>query len=310
MSFLDDVQEVVDPGGLFAGLTGSTQAKAAAEGAAAQSAASREALSLLRSDLDPFRQLGVDQIGGAAALASDRGAQNELLQSSPEFQQLQSLSTDPNAQLSFLQDNPLFSSLRDQSRKDIFANQAAQGKLSGSGTEELLQSRFLQIGNDLINQQIGRTQGALGAREDVINQQLNRQLPLLNIGQASAAQVGAGSSELLTGIGNAQAAGGIAGANAQAAGAQNVAGLGIAALSAFSDIRLKEGVRVIGEHNGHDVISWTWNSKANDLGLTGGGTGHRAQDIQKTHPHLIHENSGMLMINYGTNETAEPTTWQ
>lgn len=310
MSFIEDVAEVADPGGLFAGLTGTTQAKAAQEAAEAQAGASREALALLRSDLDPFRQLGAEQIPGAQALASDRDVQNQLLQSSPEFQQLQALSTDPQAQTDFLGSNPLFASLREQASQDIFANQAARGKLGSTGTEELLQSRFLELGDSLINQQISRTQGALGAREDVINQQLNRQLPLLNIGQASAAQVGAGSSELLTGIGNAQAAGGIAAANAQAQGAQNVAGLGIAALAAFSDVRLKEDIKVIGSHNGHDVISWSWNSKASDIGLTGGGTGHRAQDIQKTHPHLAYENNGILMINYCTDETVEPTTWQ
>lgn len=307
MGDITDFLDQVSLGRQFSGVAG---ANAALKGAEAQSAASREALEALRGDLDPFRQLGVEQIAGAQSLASDRDVQNQLLSSDPNFQQLQSLSTDPQAQIQFLENNPLFESLREQASQDIFANQAARGKLGSTGTEQALQSSFLQLGNQLINQQIGRTQGALTSGQALINEQLNRQLPLLNIGQASAAQTGVGSAELLTGIGNVQAAGGIAAANAQAQGAQNVVGAGTALVSAFSDVRLKEDIKVIGCHNGHDIISWLWNSKANELGLIGGGTGHSAQDLQKTHPHLVHENNGILMINYGTDETVEATTWQ
>ena len=303
-----------NPAGISLGahFAGVGTAAAAEKGAEAQVAASREALALLRGDLDPFRQLGVDQIEGAAALASDRDVQQALLAQDPNFQQLQSLSTDPNAQVSFLQDNVLFDSLRESASSDIFANQAARGKLGSTGTEEALQSSFLKIGSDLINQQIRRTQGAIAGREGIINEQLNRQLPLLNLGQASAAQVGAGSSELLTGIGNAEAAGGVGAANAQAAGASNIAGLAATAipLIAASDSSLKTNIEITGNHNGLDVVKWDWNEKGNKLGLFGGGSGHIAQEVQKLHPDLVISNNGVLMVNYGTSDTVEPKTWQ
>lgn len=222
---MGEIVDFIEENSLALAFTGVTGAKAAKEGAELQAQASQEALSALRGDLDPFKQLGIEQIPGAQALASDRDVQNQLLAADPNFQQLQALSTDPQAQIQFLENNPLFQSLRDQSRQDIFANQAARGKLGSTGTEELLQSRFLELGSNLINQQIGRTQGAITSGQALINEQLNRQLPLLNIGQASAAQTGVGSAELLTGIGNVGAAAEIAAANAQASGASNVAGL-------------------------------------------------------------------------------------
>lgn len=333
-------------------LTGDNAAAAAEEGAATQVAAAKEALALLRGDLDPFKQLGIRQIEGAQTLAADPLAQQALQAQTPGFSQFQQLSsdplaqqalreatpgfsefsnlaTDPNAQLNFLQNNPLFASLQDQSRKDIFANQAARGKLSGSGTEELLQNRFLEQGNQLINQQLQRQSSALGtgqdilnqqlarqggsisAGQDLINQQLNRQLPLLNIGQASAAQVGAGGVDLLTGAANAQSAGQIAAANAQAQGTQNVAAGAGALLALFSDKRLKSDLEKIGEHNGLNVYSWKWNKDANNLGLHGAAQGHIAQELQKTHPHLVgqDEDTGFFFVNYGTDETVDGDTW-
>jgi hypothetical protein len=334
------------------GFSGQAGAAAAREGAEGQVAASREALALLRGDLNPFKRLGLNQIGGISSLSSNPAAQQALRMGTPGFSELQALSNDPEAQqrarmntpgfsefqalstdagtqANFLQNNPVFNSLMEQSRKDIFANQAAGGKLGSTGTDELLQSRFLEQGNNLINQQLQRSGGALATGQDLLNQQigrqgnifatgqnvvdqqLNRQLPLLNIGQASAAQVGAGGSELLTGIGNAQAAGGIGAANSLAQGSQNVAGLATTIASLFSDERLKDDVVQIDNYNGIPVYTWAWNEEAKKLGKTGFGIGHIAQDLQITHPHLVgtDEATGYMFVNYGTDETVEATEW-
>jgi len=315
MGDITDFANEVSIGRQFSGASG---AAAAERGAELQTEASREALAALRGDLDPFRQLGVEQIAGAQALASDRDVQAQLLASDPNFQQLQALSTDPAAQTQFLQDNPLFQSLREQAGQDIFANQAARGKLGSTGTEELLQSRFLELGSNLINQQIGRTQGAITSGQGLINEQLNRQLPLLNIGQASAAQTGAGSAELLTGIGNVQAAGGIGAANAQSQGAQNIVGAAATVaplLFAASDETLKTNVKKVKIHtddNGLESISytWDWNKEGEKHGLKGSGYGHIAQELQQTHPHLVKEIDGILMVDYSTDETVRPQLWQ
>ena len=176
---------------LVKGFTGETAADAAKKGSAQQVAASERALAQLRGDLDPFKQLGLDQIQG-----------------------VQSLASDPQAQMDFLQSNPLFQGLADESARQVFGNKAAQGKLASGGTQAELQNQIMLQGNDLINQQ------------------LNRQLPLLNMGQNSAAQQGAGSANLITGIGNAQAAGTIGAGNASASGIDNIIGAasGIAGL--------------------------------------------------------------------------------
>jgi hypothetical protein len=167
-----------------------------------------------------------------------------------------------------------------------------------------MQNRFLEQGNNLINQQLARSSGAIDTGQNLVNQQLNRQMPLLNMGQASAAQVGAGSSELLTGMGNASAASKIAQANAQAQGTQNMAAAGMGLLSTFgpalmaSDSRLKSEIVKVGQFNGLNVYSWIWNDKAEELGLSGRAQGHIAQELQKTH-----------FVNYGTDETVGGDTW-
>lgn len=284
--------------------TGGDVADAASQGADAQVAASERALALLRGDLQPFRELGVSQIEGVQSLASDPAAQLALLQGNQNFQQLQDLSTDSQAQVDFLSNNPLFESLREQSRKDIFANQAARGKLGSTGTEETLQNRFLELGNDLINQQINRTQGTISTGQGLIDTQLNRQLPLLQLGQNAAAQSAAGSANIATGIGNAQAAGLVGAANARQQGTGNLisTGLGIAGL--FSDERLKENIEKIGEFNGIATYTWDWNDEAKAIGLKGKSSGHIAQQVQRVHPELVAEmDNGYLAINYGTEKT-------
>ena len=293
-------------GGLVGSFTGQNAADAAEAGSAAQVAASERAMKLLRGDLAPFRQLGVDQIEGASSLASDPATQMALLQNNPEFQQMNALSTDPQAQVDFLSNNPLFDSLRGQASDDIFANQAARGKLGGSGTQELLQNRFLQMGNDLINQQINRTSGAISQGQGLIDTQLNRQLPLLQMGQASAAQTGAGSANIATDIGNSQAAALIAAQNAKDTGVSNLlgTGLGLFAGGGFSDERLKTNIKKIGSKSGVNVYSWDWNDKGEAIGLKGRGVGHIAQQVKEIHPELVQEmKNGYLAINYSTDKT-------
>ena len=121
---------------------------------------------------------------------------------------------------------------------------------------------------------------------------------MLNIGQASAAQVGAGGADLLTGQGNARAAQGIASANAQQEGASNAVGLASLVVG-FSDPRLKDNVEQIGTYNGLGVYTWTWNDKALGLGLTGTSSGHMADEVKQMHPQLVFERDGYDSVLYG-----------
>jgi len=173
----------------FGDLTGSNAADAANIASQMQIDFSQEALDILRQDLDPFR----------------------TLLSGEQLQGVSNLATSPEAQASFLDTNPLFQDMSSQIREDVFNQQSAAGALGSSGTDEILASQLLQTGNALIDQQ------------------LNRSLPLIQTAQGSAAQQAGGEIDLLTGIGNALAGGQIGQANANAAGQQNI----ISAISAL-----------------------------------------------------------------------------
>jgi len=269
----------LDPRGAIRGFTGAAAADAALEGSRLQTLQGQEALELLRTDLSPFANLfGSEQIEGLTGLATSPGFQAASLGVLPE---------GSFGGVEFEQ-NPLFQAIQNKTQEDIFRQQSAVGDLGGSGTAQQLQSGFLSAGNDFINQSI------------------NRQLPLLNAGQASSAQSATGSSDLITGIGASQAAGGIGAANARAQGTQNTVGALATIFGKFSDIRLKDNVVKVGEHKGLNIYSWEWNQKALDLGMEGPAVGHIAQELMVDHPELVHDTeSGYLMVDYGTDETME-----
>lgn len=238
---------------------------------------------------------GISGVGAAAAAEAATAAQvaasEEALQTlisdlapfkelgTSQIDSIQALSTDPAAQQAFLQNNQALNLQRGVASNLLSGNRAV-GDLS-AGTQEALENRFLGIGGDLIDQQ------------------LNRQLPLLNFGQASAAQTGTGGADLLTGIGDAQAAGLIGAANAQQQGASNAASLAGIAITAFSDPRLKENVQLIGSYGAIGVYSWDWNELAKDLGLTGSGSGHMADEVERVYPDLIVQKYGFNQVMYG-----------
>jgi hypothetical protein len=270
------------------GITGSTAASAASRGgkqlskaalAAAQTRASggRDAFDFLTNKLDPF-------IGTTPA----------------DFEGLTNLASNPQAQVDFLTNNPLFDALRGDAREATFRTQSAGGMLGSSGTDEILQNKFLTMGNDLINQQINRESAV--------------RMPLLQASQSAATNVASGGSDLLMAIkealakgdedsAQALATGRIGAANAKAQGAENIIGIGGKILGAFSDSRLKTNIEKIGEHNGLNVYSWDWNESASELGLKGKSFGHIAQEVSEVYPGLVGELSGYMTINYSTDKT-------
>jgi len=78
------------------------------------------------------------------------------------------------------------------------------------------------------------------------------------------------------------------------------AGIGLAGAMGFSDISLKEDIKLIKKTNGgHNWYSWKWNDKAEKLGLSGLSEGVIAQEIQKVIPQAIRNISGYLAVDYG-----------
>ena len=96
---------------------------------------------------------------------------------------------------------------------------------------------------------------------------------------------------------------GIIGAEQSSMGAKNqqqadlMQMAGVAAM-AFSDIRLKENIKHLGERNGHKWFSWDWNKIAGNLGLKGGSEGVMAHMVHEYQPDAIGVRDGYITVNY------------
>jgi len=66
----------------------------------------------------------------------------------------------------------------------------------------------------------------------------------------------------------------------------------------FSDIRLKQNIKLIGEKNGHNIYSWIWKPCARLLGLKGKSTGCLAHEVFEKDVNAIGMIDGFLTINY------------
>jgi len=181
MSFIGDIVDSI---------TGKSAADAAQNATNAQIQAGQDAIAEQRRAseqglgfLQPFSELGQRAINESSFLAN------------------------PQAQFDFLQNNPLFQLSLDNANQATNASAAARGRLSAGDTLQQLSNNVLLTSQPLIDRQ----------RQDVNN--------LLNLGagiattQANTA-LGTGSnvSDLLTGIGNVQGSGIIAGQNARQGG--------------------------------------------------------------------------------------------
>lgn len=232
------------------------QAKSAAEAIAFQ----RESRDLARSDLQPFRQAGQDQL-------------------SP----LSSLISDPQAQLNFVQNNPFFNALADDAQSRLFSNQAARGKVGSGGTAQALQNSLLLLGQDLLNNNI--------------NQRFNIATMGQNAaaGQGTATiQSGNAISDLLTQQGNALAAGQVGAANANTQGINSlIQGGALAAGMYLSDRRSKTDIAEIGRaHDGLPLYRFRY------IGDPELRVGVMAQDVEQVRPDAVMEIDGFKHVNY------------
>ncbi|MCP4252801.1 MAG: tail fiber domain-containing protein [Candidatus Scalindua sp.] len=250
--------------------------KASQRAAAQQVAGQTEALEYLKEREALPQQYREQALTGLADLylSDDPAAQQALIEraeSSPLYQQ----------QLANIDQ------YRMQSGRDISAQSAAGGKLYSGDLRDELGRR------DLKSAQL---------QNQALTQSYNQQLQgLSGLGQlpSIAPQIAQGYSD----IGATRAAGTLGAYQSQQSGQQ--AGLsnlgGIASLvmqgySTFSDRRLKDNIAKIGEKDGLNWYSWTWNEKAKDLGLEGEGEGFLADEVELLYPHLVIEKEGYKFI--------------
>jgi hypothetical protein len=264
-------------GGIFGGNDDASEA-AEVQAASADKAIDlqRETLETVRSDLAPFRAAGQGQ------LAPLTGSINNLSE----------LVNDPNRQRAFVADNPFFTALADDAQRRIFGNAAARGKVGSGGTAEALQNSLLLLGPQLVGQNVAQQQGVIGARSNLAALGANAAA-----GQSTATQqVSNNITDLVTGQGNARAAGIVGDANTNRQGGANLLnlGLGIGAL-ALSDERFKSEMIPVDwiDFGGHQAYAYR---------LEGDPTpriGVSAQEVQRERPDAVHELEGVLYVDYG-----------
>lgn len=70
-------------------------------------------------------------------------------------------------------------------------------------------------------------------------------------------------------------------------------------MSMFSDVRLKNNIKLLGIRNGYNIYSWEWNDKAKSLGIdTEPNTGVLAQELLYTDAVHIDTDTGYYKVDY------------
>lgn len=71
---------------------------------------------------------------------------------------MEQLANDPEAQREYVMNNPFFSAMQETARDELFANQAARGRLGTGGTLDELDKRTLLLGEQLVGNAFARNE--------------------------------------------------------------------------------------------------------------------------------------------------------
>lgn len=205
--------------------------------------------------------------------------------------------------------SPLYSAIlggREAGEEAILRHQSATGGLRSGATQGALTDYSTQLENQALlesyNQAYTRNIGDY--ERDVGDYQ--RRISGLS-GLAGIPSQATNIANLTSGIGQTEAQGLIASAQARESGRQqginNLVGLGNLGVAAFkvglfSDIRLKENIEHIGEVNGHHWYAWDWSEGAKELGLEGASQGFMAHEIFWSVPEAIGYRDGFITLDY------------
>jgi len=256
-------------GGLMDMVFGSDDASDASREAASVSAgAQRESLEYLKEREEipqGLREEALKGLGGLYGLEGGTGNQQDLIDTAIN--------------------SPLYQGImggKEAGEESILRSASATGGLRSGDTSSNMYSFNTQLQNRALlqsyNQQLMGLQGLAG-------------LP------SNANQIAQG----ISGIGQTQAQGITAGAQADLQGNQQAMNnaLGIAGtIAMFSDRRLKTNIKKLGKVNGFDFYSFDWNSVANMIGLKGSTFGCLADEVFKVAPKAIILKNNFMMINY------------
>jgi hypothetical protein len=178
------------------------QQKAAREAANAQAAAGREAIAAnaenfqqMKAMVQPYYTAGYDTLQSQLDLLGENG---------PEAQQ---------KAIAYIASDPMAQAMAQQGEQGILQNASATGGLRGGNVQAALAQFRPQLLQSMINDRYSKLQGITQLGQAAAAQQASSQL---NYGQQT--------SNLLTGIGNAQAQGLIGAGAANAAGYNAIGG--------------------------------------------------------------------------------------
>lgn len=170
-----------------------------------------------------------------------------------------------------------------QNLQSVGANQAA-----GLGRLQAAQG-LLGFGGDLFASQFGL---GLGAQEGLLGfgdlglqlakSPFELQAGLLSGSSGHASALGNLGSDRATGIGSF------------------LGGLGSAAMTLFSDARLKDNIVPVGQRGDITIYRWDWNEQAEEIGAASQpNIGVLAQDIEVIYPEAVTESDGYKKVDYG-----------
>jgi hypothetical protein len=277
-------------------LFGGDSADASSDAAEIQARYQREALQYLQeSEALPrqYREAALSQLGALFGLGGPnkeqlladlgsrpRGAQEAEAwdRRRAEILSLPDAATSEEA-LASLRSTPIYQAIMSgqQAGEDAILRQAgATGGLRSGNVQDALSRYAGDLEGRALLESVGGLQGMAATPS--------------NVNQVAALQQGIGTT-LAQGI--------IGGAQAQQAGiGQGIGtGLGIADLI-WSDMRLKDNIKLIGERNGHNWYSWAWNEAASTLGLTGSAEGVLADEVEVYRPDAVIVVNGYKSVDY------------
>ena len=270
------IRTAFDPADLSGQHSGAKAKDAAKDAARTQEDAALAGIDEQRRQFDvtqesfrPFQEAGVAAIGSQQDLLGLRG--QEAQQSA-----FDAFNQSPGQQF-----------LRDRAQKNLVRNSSAIGGLGGGN----VRSALVQQGVGFAQQDFQNQFGRLG---QLAGQGLSSTQSVGQFGQNTANNIQQG----LNLSGQARASGILGQQQAAAQQQQQLQQTGFAALSFFSDPKLKSNKKVIGEKNGHKIWSWTWNKLAESIGLSGHDRGVMADEVKATNPEAVSIVDGYMKVNY------------
>ncbi len=280
------------------GKSGKSAAKESREASEIQAGAQREALEYLKETErlpQQFREEALTELAGYYQPPGADPTQQQLISEAQQSPLYGLLSYAPQ----------MSDAAKEKGEQAILKSASATGGLRSGNVQGALydyasdlEFREQQARDAAEKEALLRSFTEAQGRSDV-----NRDIQLRGLsGLASLPSYASEIASGTAGIGRTLGQGRVAGAQAEMqgaqAGTQNALGLASLAAQAFSDIRLKDNIKYIGDRNGHRWYSWDWSESAHTLGLEGSSEGVMAHLVNEYMPEAISEQDGYITVDY------------